>query len=150
VNRAALVPALLLALAVPAGCASVPESSPVQVLRQVGGGEDALVPPGPVAGSNPLDLVRDFVFASGSSTERHGAARRFLSADAEGWDDSAGLTVLDGQFDTVPAPGAASPGSDTTTIRIRGTAIGRTRCAGSRSPTCATCRASPRAPRPRA
>lgn len=131
---AALAPALLLALAVLAGCASVPESSPVQVLRQVGGSEDALVPPGPVAGSNPLDLVRDFVFASGSSTERHGAARRFLSADAEGWDDSAGLTVLDGQFDTVPAPGAASPSSDTTTIRIRGTAIGRLTSSGSFEP----------------
>ena len=131
---AVLVPALLLALATLAGCASVPESSPVQVLRQVGGGEDALVPPGPVAGSNPLDLVRDFVFASGSSTERHGAARRFLSADAAGWDDSVGLTVLDGQFDTVPAPGAASPSSDMTTIRIRGTAIGRLTSSGSFEP----------------
>lgn len=130
-RRGGLVPALLLALAVLAGCASVPDSSPVQVLRQVGGGEEALVPPGPVAGSNPLDLVRDFVFASGSSTERHGAARRFLSADAEGWDDSAGLTVLDGQFDTVPAPGAASPSSDTTAIRIRGTAIGHLTSSGS-------------------
>jgi hypothetical protein len=104
------------------------------VLRQVGGSEDALVPPGPVAGSNPLDLVRDFVFASGSSTERHGAARRFLAAEAEGWDDAAGLTVLDGQFDTVPAPGAASPSSDTTTIRIRGTAIGRLTPSGSFEP----------------
>jgi hypothetical protein len=131
---AALVPALLITLAAVAGCASVPESSPVQVLRQVGGSEDALVPPGPVAGSNPLDLVRDFVFASGSSTERHGAARRFLATEAEGWDDSAGLTVLDGQFDTVPAPGAASPGSDTTTIRIRGAAIGRLTSSGSFEP----------------
>jgi lipoprotein LpqB-like beta-propeller protein/sporulation and spore germination protein len=132
-NRAALVPALL-AFALLGGCASVPESSPVQVLRQIGGGEDAVVPPGPVAGSNPLDLVRDFVFASGSSTERHGAARRFLSAEAAGWDDSAGLTVLDGQFDTVPAPGAAGPNSDTTTIRIRGTAIGRLTSSGSFEP----------------
>jgi hypothetical protein len=133
-RSAAFVPALLLALAALTGCASVPESSPVQVLRQVGGGEDAPVPPGPVAGSNPLDLVRDFVFASGSSTERHGAARRFLTPDAEGWDDSAGLTVLDGQFDTVPAPGAAGPSSDTTTIRIRGTAIGRLTSSGSFEP----------------
>jgi hypothetical protein len=131
---AALMPALLFAFAAVAGCASVPESSPVQVLRQVGGSDDALVPPGPVAGSNPLDLVRDFVFASGSSTERHGAARRFLAAEAEGWDDAAGLTVLDGQFDTVPAPGAASPSSDTTTIRIRGTAIGRLTPSGSFEP----------------
>jgi hypothetical protein len=133
-SRPGPVVALLLALAALAGCASVPESSPVQVLRQVGGGDDALTPPGPVAGSNPLDLVRDFVFASGSSSERHGAARRFLASDAQGWDDSAGLTVLAGQFDTVPAPGAASPSSDVTTIRIRGTAIGRLTPSGAFEP----------------
>jgi len=131
--RAAL-PALLLALAALAGCASVPESSTVQVLRQVGTGEDEILPPGPVEGSNPLDLVRDFVFASGSSSERHGAARRFLAPEAEGWDDSAGLTVLAGQFDTVPAPGAASLSTGVTTIRIRGTAIGRLTSSGAFEP----------------
>lgn len=129
-----LVCALLLALAALAGCASVPESSPVQVLRQIGTGEDGVLPPGPAAGSNPLDLVRDFVFASGSTTERHGAARRFLAPEAAEWDDAAGITVLDGQFDTVPAPGAGGPGSDTTTIRIRGTAIGRLTSTGSFEP----------------
>jgi hypothetical protein len=126
--------ALALLLALAPGCASVPEISSVQVLRQVGGGEDALVPHGPVAGSNPLDLVRDFVFASGSSTERHGAARQFLAPEAEGWDDAAGLTVLGGQFDTVPAPGAQSLSTGVTTIRIRGTAIGRLTSSGSFEP----------------
>ena len=88
-----------------AGCASVPDSSPVQVLRQVGG-DEAAPPPGPVDGSNPLDLVRDFVTASGSSTDKHAAARAFLAPEAAKWDDTTGVTVLDGQFDTVPAPGA--------------------------------------------
>jgi hypothetical protein len=132
-RRAALL-ALLLALTAVAGCASVPDSSTVQVLRQVGGGDDEMLPPGPVEGSNPLDLVRDFVFASGSSTERHGAARRFLAPEAQGWDDAAGLTVLAGQFDTVPAPGAASLSTGVTTIRIRGTAIGRLTSSGSFDP----------------
>ncbi|TQM15139.1 LpqB family beta-propeller domain-containing protein [Pseudonocardia kunmingensis] len=133
-RRRGVLVALLLALCTAAGCASVPETSTVQVLRQVGGGEDAMLPPGPVEGSNPLDLVRDFVFASGSSTERHGAARRFLAPEAEHWDDAAGLTVLDGQFDTVPAPGAASLSTGVTTIRIRGTAIGRLTSSGSFEP----------------
>ena len=132
-RRAALV-ALLLALCSVAGCASVPETSTVQVLRQIGSGDDELLPPGPAEGSNPLDLVRDFVFASGSSTERHGAARRFLAPEAENWDDAAGLTVLDGQFDTVPAPGAAGLATGVTTIRIRGTAIGRLTSSGSFEP----------------
>ncbi len=97
--RALLV--LLLVLAGLAGCASVPESSPVQVLRRVGDGDAPVLPPGPVDGSNALDLVRDFVYASGSSPDRHGAARRFLAPEAADWDDGTGVTVLDRQFDTV-------------------------------------------------
>ena len=93
--------ALLLAMAGVAGCASVPDSSPVQVLRRVTEGEGPVLPPGPVDDSNAADLVRGFVNASGSSSDRHGAARRFLAPEAAGWDDGVGLTVLDGQFDTV-------------------------------------------------
>jgi len=126
--------ALLLLGVLLAGCASVPDSSPVQVLRQVGDSEDPALPPGPVEGSNPLDLVRDFVFASGSSIDRHGSARRFLAPDAADWDDAASLTVLGGQFDTVPAPGAADPATGSTTIRIRGTALGRLTGAGAFEP----------------
>jgi hypothetical protein len=139
-RRGAAALALSLALAGVAGCASVPQSSPVQVLRQVddGEGDEAVLAPGPVADSNPLDLVRDFVFASGSTTDRHGSARRFLAPEAQGWDDAASLTVLDGQFDTVPAPGARDPSTDVTTIRIRGTAIGRLTSSGSFEPDQAT------------
>lgn len=117
--------ALLLALATVAGCASVPDSSPVQVLRRVTEGDAPVLPPGPVDGSNPLDLVRGFVNAAGSSADRHGAARRFLAPEAADWDDAAGLTVLDGLFNTVYPNDLPGPGEDTTTVRIRGTGIGR-------------------------
>src|SRR6185436_8482642 len=120
--RALLV--LLLVLAGLAGCASVPESSPVQVLRRVGDGDAPVLPPGPVDGSNALDLVRGFVYASGSSPDRHGAARRFLAPEAAGWDDGVGVTVLDEQFDTV-YPTTVDPEGLTRTVRIRGTALGR-------------------------
>ena len=126
------------ALVLAAGCASVPANSPVQVLRQVSGGDDVQPPPGPVDGSNPLDLVRDFVTSSGSSTDKHGAARRFLASDVANWDDAAGITVLDGQIDTVPAPAAANPATNATTIRIRGTTVGRVTAAGSFEPAQAT------------
>lgn len=129
-RAAALLAVVLLGAA---GCASVPDSSPVQVLRQVGS-EDAPPPAGPVDGSNPLDLVRDFVTASGSSTDKHAAARAFLAPEAANWDDTAGITVLDGQIDTVPAPGAADPATGRTTIRIRGTQIGRVTTAGAFEP----------------
>ena len=122
----------LVAMLALASCATVPDSSPVRVLGRAGDGDQAAAA-GPVDGSNPLDLVRDFVFASGSSTDRHGVARRFLAPEAENWDDAAGLTVLDGQFDTVPTPGAPSS-PDAATIRIRGTAIGRLGSTGAFEP----------------
>lgn len=115
---------LLLVLAGLAGCASVPASSPVQVLRRVGDGDAPVLPPGPVDGSNALDLVRGFVYASGSSPDRHGAARRFLAPEAAEWDDGTGVTVLAEQFDTV-YPTSVDPEADTRTVRIRGTALGR-------------------------
>jgi hypothetical protein len=130
----AVLIALLLALAGVAGCASVPESSPVQVLRRVADGDAPVLPPGPVDGSDPAEVVRGFVNASGSSLDRHGVARRFLAPEAQGWDDTAGITVLDGQLDTVPPPNVRITGSGTTTIRIRGTAVGRLTSAGTFEP----------------
>jgi lipoprotein LpqB-like beta-propeller protein/sporulation and spore germination protein len=124
--------ALALAALALAACATVPGSSPVEVLGRTGEAEQAPAV-GPVDGSNPLDLVRDFVLASGSSGDRHGSARRFLAEEAAGWDDGAGLTVLDGQFDTVPTPGAPNS-ADEATIRIRGTAIGRLTATGAFEP----------------
>ena len=85
-------------------------------------------------GSNPLDLVRDFVFASGSSADRHGAARRFLAPDAGDWDDAASLTVLDGAVRHRARAGSADPATGLTTIRIRGTALGRLTGSGSFEP----------------
>ena len=123
-RRRPLVVVLVLVLAALAGCASVPTSSPVQVLRRVGEGDTPVLPPGPVAGSNALDLVRGFVYASGSSPDRHGAARRFLAPEAGNWDDGVGVTVLDEQFDTV-YPITVDPEGETRTVRIRGTALGR-------------------------
>ncbi|MGD9527242.1 LpqB family beta-propeller domain-containing protein [Pseudonocardia sp.] len=122
-------------LAALAGCASVPDSSPVQVLKRVTEGEAPPAPPGPVDGADPSEIVRGFVTASGSSSDNHGAARRFLAPEiATTWDDGGDLTVLDGQLDTVPAPGAPMPSSGRTTIRIRGTAIGHVTPTGAFEP----------------
>jgi hypothetical protein len=115
---------LLVALFVLAGCASVPGESSVQVLRKVTEGDAPSLPAGPVDGTNPLDLVRGFVYASGSTVDRHGAARRFLTQGAsQGWDDGASLTVLSEQFDTVYPP-TSSTDPNVMTVRIRGDRIG--------------------------
>lgn len=126
--------ALLLVLAGLAGCASVPGSSPVQILRRVTDGETAVLPPGPVDGTDAGGLVRGFVEASASSNDEYGAARQFLAPEAQEWDAGAGFTVLDSQFDTVPAPGAPDPSTDLTRIRIRGTSVGRVTPSGSFEP----------------
>jgi hypothetical protein len=111
------------------GCASVPGSSPVQVLRKITEGDGPALPPGPADNANPLDLVRGFVNASGSGDDRHAAARRFLTPVAQSWDDSASLTVLAEQFDTVYA---RSPGDgDRAVVRLRGNQLGRVATNGS-------------------
>jgi hypothetical protein len=134
VRRATVALAVLLALSGVAGCASVPGSSPVQILRDVTDGETAVLPPGPVDGTDAGGLVRGFVEASGSSADDHGAARLFLAPEAQDWDAGAGFTVLDSQFDTVPSPGAPDPSSDLTRIRIRGSSVGRVTASGSFEP----------------
>lgn len=134
VRRRAAVVALVLAAAGVAGCASVPSSSPVQILRAVTDGETAVLPPGPVDGSDAIELVRGFVQASASSADEHAAARRFLADEAADWDDAAGSTVLEPSFDTVPAPDAPDASTDRTRVQIRGTSVGRVSQAGSFEP----------------
>ncbi|MFP5019990.1 LpqB family beta-propeller domain-containing protein [Pseudonocardia phyllosphaerae] len=116
---------LLLALCavVLAGCASVPQHSSVQVLRQTGD-SGAAVPDGPIEDGDPLGLVRGFVYASGRSDDRHASARRYLAGAASNWDDGASLTVLTERFDTVFAPSTTEAGPDRATVRVRGTRLG--------------------------
>lgn len=114
---------LLTALAVLAGCATVPGSSDVQVLRRVGDAAEPALPPGPVRGAGPLETVRGWVNASGWTGERHEAARSFLTPQAAGgWDDGAAPTVVDDQVATVFADRPSAPG--TSTVRVRATRLG--------------------------
>lgn len=113
------------------GCASVPSESQVTPLKKISEGQGPALPPGPGDETNPLDLVRGFVNASGSSENRHAAARRFLTASAQNWDDSASLTVLAEQFDTVYA---GPPGENRAVVRLRGQQLGRITADGSFSP----------------
>ncbi|HEV7471433.1 MAG TPA: LpqB family beta-propeller domain-containing protein [Pseudonocardia sp.] len=134
-SRLAAVVCLVLALLVAAGCASVPDESTVQVLRKVTDGDAPGLPAGPAAGSNPLDLVRGYVYASGSTVDRHGAARRFLTPAAAGaWNDGVSLTILDEQFDTVYPPTPTSKDPDVATVRIRGSRVGTVTAAGAFEP----------------
>ena len=114
---------LLLTLLLAAGCASVPGSSEVTVLRQVGDAAEPTAPPGPARDAGPLETVRGWVLASGATAERHRAARGFLtSATAGTWDDGASPVVVSDQVDTVFVDRPVPVGE--ARVRVRATALG--------------------------
>ncbi|WP_169736818.1 LpqB family beta-propeller domain-containing protein [Pseudonocardia spinosispora] len=114
---------VLLALGVLAGCASVPDSSPVQPLQQITPGEDAATTPGPSQTSDPVELVRGFISASAVSENRHAAARLFLTHKAQNWDDSAALTVLGDKPNVSYSQNPDETGH--AVVRVQGSQIGR-------------------------
>jgi len=120
---------VLLAVLVP-GCATVPESSDVQVLRSVPAGPQVAPPAGPTPGASPFRLVRDFIEATGTPANGHAAARAFLTRQAAAsWDDDAGLTVIEDSPDT-PESGPVR-GSDSSSVAIRAARIGTLAADGS-------------------
>jgi Lipoprotein LpqB beta-propeller domain/Sporulation and spore germination len=121
-GSAALLVSLLLGAALLAGCASVPDSSPVEPLRKITEGYGPLSPPGPGENVSPLDLVAGFVNASASPANQHAAARRFLTPDSRNWDDTGSLTVLD---EPLSLTFIGSGDDARSTVRLHGTELGR-------------------------
>lgn len=77
------------------GCATLPSSSPPQVIDTFAPSESALSVPTPVPDQEPDLLVRDFLKAAAIADQRHAAARQFLTPDAAAtWDDSAETTIV--------------------------------------------------------
>jgi hypothetical protein len=115
--------ATVLLIVVPlAGCAAVPESSDLEVVRSMPVGSGSAAPVGPQRGVDPFRLVREFIEATGNPANGHAAARAFLSRTAAtNWDDRAGLTVIE------DAPGAApqaDPNGGVRRIRVGGSRLG--------------------------
>ncbi|HEY2766086.1 MAG TPA: LpqB family beta-propeller domain-containing protein [Pseudonocardiaceae bacterium] len=115
--------AVLTAGATLSGCATVPASSDLQVVRSVPVGPIVQVPTGPARGVDPFRLVRGYIEATGSPANGHAAARAFLTRDAAaGWDDAAGVTVIE------DAPGATpenTPGFGVRRVRVAGPRLGK-------------------------
>ncbi len=116
-------------LAALVGCAAIPASSDIQVVRSMPVGSQLAPPAGPERGVDPFRLVREFIEATGSSANGHAAARAFLSRNAAaGWDDHAGVTVIE------DAPGAApltGPSDGVRRIRVGGSRLGTLTADGS-------------------
>ncbi|HEY6425235.1 MAG TPA: LpqB family beta-propeller domain-containing protein [Pseudonocardiaceae bacterium] len=122
----------LMTLGLLAGCAAVPASSDVQVVRSMPVGSRVAPPVGPERGVDPFRLVRGFIEATGNPDDGHAAARAYLSHQAAAsWDDRAGLTVIE------DAPGAAPQGGGSDgarQIRVGGSRLGVLNADGSFSP----------------
>ena len=84
-----------------AGCAAIPESSPVEVVGpRVSETSEPPVEP-PPTGLDPLSVVRGFIGASASQANRHAAARAYLTDEAKmTWNDTGPVVVLDDTFNT--------------------------------------------------
>ncbi|WP_433799680.1 LpqB family beta-propeller domain-containing protein [Actinomycetospora sp. CA-084318] len=109
-----------------AGCATVPGSSDVTVLRRVGDPAEPSAPPGPARGAGPLEIVRGWILASGSTAERHSAARAYLApATAGSWDDGASPTVVSDRVDTTFVTGSGQ--SPDASVRVRADKLGTLR-----------------------
>jgi hypothetical protein len=125
-RRALLTAVLGLVALLLAGCATVPGSSDVTVLRRVGDPAEPSAPPGPARGAGPLEIVRGWILASGATAQRHSAARAFLSPPAAGsWDDGSSPTVVSDRVDTVFSQGSGQSG--TASVRIRTDKLGTLR-----------------------
>lgn len=128
-----LVAVLAVLAVLVSGCATVPASSDVRVLRSVPAGPQVPPPTGPIPGASPFRLVRDFIEATGDPTNGHAAARAFLTREAAaGWDDNASLTVIEDSPDTPLSGPAPQPGSSS--VVVRATRIGTLAADGSFTP----------------
>ncbi|WP_084522894.1 MtrAB system accessory lipoprotein LpqB [Nocardia inohanensis] len=101
-------------------CASLPDSSAPQALGTLERQPTSAGPTPPISGREPDQLLRDFLQATADPTNRHQAARQFLSPSANvRWDDAAGTTIVD-RPDTL----RESRTADTATYVIRARKIG--------------------------
>ncbi len=78
------------------GCASLPDSSSPQAIGTIDRGPATTEVPAPEPGREPDLLLRDFLQANTDPTNRHVAARQFLTSGmSAGWDDAASATIVD-------------------------------------------------------
>jgi hypothetical protein len=108
-RRLALLATTLSVLLLTGACASLPESSSPQAIGTLATAVPGTSVESPASGREPDLLVRDFVKASTDPSNRHAAARQYLTKDASArWDDAAsGRTVRSrrGQLRSEDDPG---------------------------------------------
>ena len=113
-----LLAALLSAAALLGGCASIPESTPVEIVEDSLGGQEPNVA-APPPGLDSLAVVRGFVEAGVAHADEHHAARLYLTTEAaQRWEAAASVVVLEDDFSTAPDP-TSDPNRRSVTLRVR-------------------------------
>lgn len=123
--RRLAVTAAVGALALVAGCASIPTSGPVRTGGDVGlERADIGVPfigQPPAPGASPVDIVRGFLQSSADFVNDHAVAREYLAPNVrQRWRPEAGTVVYDGPPSALPV----HPEEDGTVV-VDGTELGR-------------------------
>lgn len=96
ISPAAVVVAVLSILGLVSGCAALPDSSSPQAIGTLDRAPVTTEVAEPVPGREPDLLLRDFLQASTDPTNRHLAARQFLTSGmSQRWDDAASATIVD-------------------------------------------------------
>ncbi|MDO4686132.1 MAG: MtrAB system accessory lipoprotein LpqB [Corynebacterium sp.] len=112
---------IVVAASILAACTTVPGESAPQALRSFTVTPSSTAAAGPAEGREPDLLLRDFFAASAVPTQRHQAARAFLTKHmAEEWDDQSTTMILD-RIDLNAKPGASA---DAISYVVRGTVVG--------------------------
>ncbi|MFZ2172611.1 MAG: MtrAB system accessory lipoprotein LpqB [Rhodococcus sp. (in: high G+C Gram-positive bacteria)] len=122
VTRRSVYGALLCAvLLVPSGCASLPDSSTPQAIGTINRDSPESSVAAPAPGREPDLLLRDFFKASTDPSNRHLAARQFLTPSMSSrWDDASSATIVD-KVDVLPE----SRSSNGATYTIRANKVGQ-------------------------
>jgi hypothetical protein len=117
---AALGVTAVVTLLVLTGCASLPESSAPQALGTINREPTTEGPPPPIAGRDPDLLLRDFLQATADPTNRHLAARQYMTTEtAAKWDDAVSTLIVE-KADTL----RESRSGDKATYVIRAAKVG--------------------------
>lgn len=118
--RAALTVVMSVVALVLSGCATLPDSSSPQAIGTIDPTPATTEVAAPVPGREPDLLLRDFLQASTEPTNRHVAARQFVTAEmSANWDDAASATIVD-KVDVL----AESRNSDRATYVVRANIVG--------------------------
>ncbi|MGN6574106.1 MAG: hypothetical protein ACTHKG_00325, partial [Nocardioides sp.] len=128
-SRSRAVVALLLGLALLAGCAGLPSSGPVRSEPAGQQVEDEapvdFTPGGPRAGAAPIEIVRGFLVAMTATPLNTSVARRFLTAEASSrWVPERGTVVYTEETRTAQGDDVNLELKDTVRLDRRGAWLG--------------------------